>query len=59
MDSENLELACGLISRSYVEQGGQAIRKRHKLVKTLLSERKLPKEGWDEQTIEALLHVRP
>uniref|UniRef100_A0A061RFU1 Uncharacterized protein n=1 Tax=Tetraselmis sp. GSL018 TaxID=582737 RepID=A0A061RFU1_9CHLO len=42
MNSDNLLLAEGLVSKSYIQQGGQAIVRRQKLVKTLLSQRKLP-----------------
>lgn len=57
MDADNLELASQLVSKSYVQQGSQSIRKRQKLVKALLSERKLPIHGWDDPTIESLLQV--
>ena len=40
MNKDNCELACGLVSRSYISQGQQAIARRQKLVKTLLSSRR-------------------
>ena len=55
MDDANLRLATQLVSRTYVEQGGDALRTRRKLIKTLLSQRRLPAEGWDEETIELFL----
>ena len=57
MDEANCELACGLVSSSYIEQGKQSIKSRSNLVKALLSSRRLPEEGWDELTIERLLQV--
>lgn len=57
MDADNLALASGLVSRSYISQGGQALAKRHKLIKSLLSSRRLPQEGWDEDTIEVFIKV--
>jgi len=57
MDKDNLDLAASLISKGYVNQGRQALRKRQKLVKTLLSERRLPKDGWDDPTIQTLIQV--
>lgn len=57
MDPDNCELACGLISRTYVQQGAQALARRRRLVKTLLSQRRLPEQGWDDATIEMLMQV--
>ena len=57
MDDANLQLARSLISKSYVDQGAQTLHGRRKRIKSLLSERKLPREGWDDATIESLLHV--
>lgn len=55
MDPQNCDLATGLVSKRYINQGSQAISRRHKLIKTLLSQRKLPEHGWDDATIEMLL----
>lgn len=52
MDAPNCELACGLVSRTYITQGSQALAARRKLIKTLLSQRRLPPRGWDDATIE-------
>lgn len=57
MDEANLKLASQLISRTYVDQGGDALRTRRKLIKTLLSQRRLPAEGWDEETVELFIKV--
>lgn len=57
MNSANCEIACQLVSRSYVSQGAQELAKRQRKVKTLLSERRLPSEGWDDATIESFIQV--
>ena len=58
MDEANLKLASQLISRTYIDQGGDALRTRRKLIKTVLSQRRLPTAGWDEETIELFIKVR-
>ena len=58
MDEANLKLASQLISRTYVDQGGDALRTRRKLIKTVLSQRRLPATGWDEETVELFIKVR-
>lgn len=58
MDAANCEAACGLVSRTYITQGEQALSRRRRLVKALLSQRRLPARGWDDATIEMLLQVR-
>jgi len=55
MDADNCAAACGLVSRSYITQGEQALARRRRLIKTLLSQRRLPQQGWDDATIEMLL----
>lgn len=57
MDSDNCELACRLVSSSYISQGAQALSARRNAIKALLSNRRLPQRGWDEATIEMLLQV--
>lgn len=42
---------------SYHLQGEQALARRQRLVKALLSSRQLPATGWDEATIEMLVRV--
>ena len=58
MDAANCELACGLVSSTYIQQGGQALARRRRLIKALLSQRRLPEQGWDDATVEMLLQVR-
>lgn len=50
--------AGSLISPSYLQQGQQAIQRRKKQFRSLLSERRLPSKGWDDQSIELFLQVR-
>lgn len=57
MDQANCTCAAGLISAGYIAQGAQALSKRERLVKTLLSQRRLPLIGWDEATIEMFIQV--
>jgi hypothetical protein len=57
MDPDNCALAARLVSPSYISQGAQALATRRRLVKALLSSRRLPQRGWDEATIEMLLTV--
>ena len=53
---ESLSLARGLVSPAYIAQGSQATARRSKLLTSLLSERRLPRNGWDDQSIEQFLH---
>eukprot|EP00850_Spirogloea_muscicola_P007190 SM000036S13234 [mRNA] locus=s36:52303:58242:- [translate_table: standard] len=55
MDDASLALAERLVSPSYIRQGGQALARRHKMVKALLSQCQLPREPWDDDTIEWLI----
>eukprot|EP00290_Baffinella_frigidus_P009271 CAMPEP_0180125824 /NCGR_PEP_ID=MMETSP0986-20121125/5385_1 /TAXON_ID=697907 /ORGANISM="non described non described, Strain CCMP2293" /LENGTH=60 /DNA_ID=CAMNT_0022065245 /DNA_START=170 /DNA_END=349 /DNA_ORIENTATION=- len=50
-----MALAEGLVSARYIKQATDARRKREGLVTTLLSQRRLPKEGWDDNQIQLLL----
>ena len=52
MNEKNFELAANLIPKTYVLQGQDAIRRREKQVTSLLSNRKIPDEGWNDQSIE-------
>lgn len=52
MNEKNFELSKNLIPSTYVYQGRDAIRRREKQVTELLSNRKIPMEGWDNQSIE-------
>jgi O-phospho-L-seryl-tRNASec:L-selenocysteinyl-tRNA synthase len=55
MDEANCKIASQLISQTYINQGSQALTRRHKVIKTLLSQRRLPVEGWDDATIELFI----
>ncbi|CAG7830853.1 unnamed protein product [Allacma fusca] len=44
------------VSKTYLQQGSQSKISRNKLVSILLKEKKWPKEGWDDLTIEMLLN---
>lgn len=53
--ADSAALAAHLISAPYVKQGTQALARRQGLLRSLLSERRLPSIGWDEASIELLL----
>ena len=57
MNSDNLDLASLLVPPSYVNQAASALAKRHKLIKAILSQRRLPEAGLDEASIEQFLQV--
>lgn len=54
-DADNLALASSFIPTAYTAQGAGSLATRHALVRSLLAQRRLPKEGWDEETIELVL----
>ena len=56
MDPDLCNAAFGLVSKRYIDQGSQALVRRKKLIKSLLSERRLPERGWDDANIEMFLH---
>ena len=51
MDDANVRLAAAWVTPTYANQGAQALRHRARLVKALLSSRRLPTQGWDEAAI--------
>lgn len=55
MDKRNLEMAASLVDPTYISQGEQSLRQRSKLLRTMLSSRSLPEEGWDEMDLERVL----
>ncbi|KAF1333507.1 O-phosphoseryl-trna selenium transferase, partial [Globisporangium splendens] len=55
MNAKNAQLAEAFVPPTYVEQGLAAIRNREQLFTTLLSQRRVPNDGWDEQTVELVL----
>lgn len=56
MDDKNCDIASSLVSPGYIRQGSQALDRRRKIIKSLLSERRLPKVGWDDAMIELFIH---
>lgn len=56
MNDANFALAEQLVPVAYVRQGAQSRHTRESLVKSLLAQRRLPTHGWDETSIELLLH---
>lgn len=55
MDDQSYELCTKLVSKSYIHQGQQAKLVHQKKIKHLLQHRKIPSDGWTDQTIELLL----
>jgi O-phospho-L-seryl-tRNASec:L-selenocysteinyl-tRNA synthase len=56
MDDHNLDLATRLVDKGYITQASVELHRRSKLVRILLSQRNLPEDGWDDQTIKLFLH---
>lgn len=54
MNDKNFELAKELIPLTYVDQGRDAIKRRENQVTELLSHKKIPDIGWDDQSIECV-----
>lgn len=52
----NAGLAIGFVNEGYVRQGIQGIKARQNLLKALLSSRSIPKEGWDDISIEYVIN---
>lgn len=55
MNAHHFELMKGLINPNYALQAEQARNSRSKLITALLTQRRLPDEGWDEQSIQMFL----
>lgn len=55
MNATNFDLMSSIVNKSYVEQAQQGRNQRENLIKALLSQRRIPKKGWDDQTIEFFL----
>eukprot|EP00762_Andalucia_godoyi_P002954 ANDGO_04192.mRNA.1 O-phosphoseryl-tRNA(Sec) selenium transferase len=55
-DPEIAKLASSLIPRSFVQTGADALSYRHSVLKTLLSQRRIPEHGVDELTIEWIVN---
>ncbi|GFS24281.1 O-phosphoseryl-tRNA(Sec) selenium transferase [Elysia marginata] len=56
MNEHILELCNRLVPQAYISQGAQARTSHEHLIKQLIEHRKLPQQGWDDQTIELLLN---
>lgn len=46
----------GFVPGTYVQQGLQALGKRHALFRHLLEHKRLPEVGWDEPSIEYIVN---
>lgn len=57
MDQQNAALASNFVSETYIQQGADALATRRRLIKSLLSQRCLPMNGWDEDTVELFIKV--
>ncbi|KNC78737.1 O-phosphoseryl-tRNA(Sec) selenium transferase [Sphaeroforma arctica JP610] len=55
MNKPNYKLAEGLVPANYVRQAVESRNTRENLVKTVLSQRRLPVGGWDDATIKLFL----
>eukprot|EP00049_Salpingoeca_infusionum_P001152 m.45598 g.45598 ORF g.45598 m.45598 type:complete len:507 (-) comp10891_c1_seq1:3571-5091(-) len=56
MDKANLELASAVVGANYATQAENALRSHQRLIRILLEHKKLPEQGWSEETIELFLH---
>jgi len=54
-NKKNIKLASQMVNPTYITQGINALNARHNLVTNLLSQRRMPENGWDDATIEYLL----
>jgi glutamate/tyrosine decarboxylase-like PLP-dependent enzyme len=52
MNAANLALAASLVPPAYLAQGAEEARRREALVRALLTQRRLPDEGWPDAAIE-------
>ena len=55
MNDDCFKLAENIITKNYVKQSQQAVQKTQKKIQTLLSQRKLPEEGWSDSLIELFI----
>ncbi|CAN7999840.1 unnamed protein product [Ixodes hexagonus] len=56
MNSDNLSLSLKYVKASYIAQASQAIAAHECKIAHLLEQGRCPDEGWDDSTIEILLH---
>lgn len=57
MNAKNAQLAETFVPATYIQQGLDALRNREQLLTVLLSQRRVPDVGWDEQSIEMALQT--
>jgi len=55
MNPENLKLASKIVDSNYIDLASQSLNSRENQIKILLSQRRLPDEGWDDLSIEYFL----
>jgi O-phospho-L-seryl-tRNASec:L-selenocysteinyl-tRNA synthase len=55
MNADIYKLATSFVSKSYIDQAQAARRTRERMIESLLSQRRLPTDGWDEVSIELFL----
>ena len=55
MNEKNAALASAFVSSTYIQQGRDALRNREQLLTELLSQRRLPRDGWDDLSVRLLL----
>ena len=55
MNDACFALAEQLVSSSYIGQARQARQARESMVKSLLAQRRMPEQGWDEGTLRLML----
>ena len=56
MDAKNLELAKAIVDDAYIDQATEARHRIEKLIRILLTQRKIPDRPWTTSTIELFLH---
>jgi O-phospho-L-seryl-tRNASec:L-selenocysteinyl-tRNA synthase len=55
MNEQNFALAKSLVSSRYIDQARQARACRERMLASILSQRRMPDDGWDDKTIELFL----
>lgn len=55
MDQQYIDILSLIVNETYVTQGSEGIRSRLKLFKSVISQRRMPLEGWDDITIKYIL----
>ncbi|DAZ95164.1 TPA: hypothetical protein N0F65_012418 [Lagenidium giganteum] len=57
LSEDQQRLVASLVPSTYVQQGVDALRNRSQLVTSLLAQRRLPDDGWDDLSVELLLQT--